>query len=103
MIHQQYTENSMLVFFLLSAKNSAFLTVCTCFKSSTILDLFFFAVGLPPSRPEAVLSALDLAAPPLVPMVLHGQDKANLTQYFRSLWSVAADRKSTFLNMSLIA
>lgn len=44
-----------------------------------------------------VLSASDLGAPPLIPMVLQRQDKANLTQYFKSLWSVAADSKNQFL------
>lgn len=52
---------------------------------------------MPSSRPEVVLSASDLGAPPLIPMVLQRQDKANLTQYFKSLWSVAADSKNQFL------
>lgn len=63
---------------------------------STVKLLPFFAVDLPSSSAEGVLSASDLAAPPLVPMVLQRKDKDNLTQYFKSLWSIAADSKNPF-------
>ncbi|KAK9527723.1 hypothetical protein VZT92_014259 [Zoarces viviparus] len=46
---------------------------------------------VPPSFPAA-LSASDLCAPPLKPLVLQPKDKANLTEWFRSLWSVPGDK-----------
>ncbi|XP_003968057.2 axoneme-associated protein mst101(2) isoform X1 [Takifugu rubripes] len=48
--------------------------------------------NLPSSRFEAVLSASDLCGPPLKPLTLQPKDKANLSLWFKSLWSVAADR-----------
>ncbi|XP_031706442.1 uncharacterized protein LOC116385269 [Anarrhichthys ocellatus] len=46
---------------------------------------------VPPSFPAA-LSASDLCAPPLKPLVLQPKDKANLTEWFKSLWSVPVDK-----------
>ncbi|KAM4533965.1 uncharacterized protein PAE49_022287 [Odontesthes bonariensis] len=46
---------------------------------------------LPSSRVQAVLSVSDLCAPPLKPLTLHPKDKANLTEWFQSLWSTSAD------------
>ncbi|XP_068438358.1 neurofilament heavy polypeptide [Clinocottus analis] len=45
----------------------------------------------PPSS-HAALSVSDLCAPPLKPLVLQLKDKTNLTEWFRSLWSVPADK-----------
>ncbi|XP_034416256.1 uncharacterized protein si:ch211-161h7.4 [Cyclopterus lumpus] len=46
---------------------------------------------MPPSF-HAALSVSDLCAPPLKPMVLQPKDKANMTQWFKSLWSVPVDK-----------
>ncbi|KAM9713322.1 uncharacterized protein ACNS7B_023551 isoform 2-T2 [Menidia menidia] len=46
---------------------------------------------LPSSRVQAALSVSDLCAPPLKPLSLHPNDKANLTEWFQSLWSTSAD------------
>ncbi|XP_037312326.2 protein piccolo [Pungitius pungitius] len=43
-------------------------------------------------RSPAALSLSDLCAPPLKPLILQPKDKANLTEWFRSLWSVPADK-----------
>ncbi|TMS16624.1 hypothetical protein E3U43_013917 [Larimichthys crocea] len=42
---------------------------------------------LPSSKIHAVMSASDLCRPPLKPMILQPKDKANLTEWFQSLWS----------------
>ncbi|KAM8823064.1 uncharacterized protein AB9W97_005175 isoform 2-T2 [Spinachia spinachia] len=46
---------------------------------------------LMPDRSPAALSLSDLCGPPLKPLILQPRDKANLTQWFRSLWSVPDD------------
>ncbi|KAM6908115.1 uncharacterized protein PEZ65_016426 [Lycodopsis pacificus] len=46
---------------------------------------------VPRSFPPA-LSASDLCAPPLKPLVLQPKDKANLAEWFSSLWSVPVDK-----------
>ncbi|XP_038584420.1 titin homolog isoform X2 [Micropterus salmoides] len=46
---------------------------------------------LPSSRVHAVLSVSDLCAPPLKPLVLQPKDKANLTEWFKCLWSSTVD------------
>lgn len=43
---------------------------------------------LPSSRVSTVLSVSDLCAPPLEPLALQPKDKGNLSEWFRSLWSV---------------
>lgn len=48
-------------------------------------------LNLPSSTVHAVLSASDLCAPPLKPLILHLKDKANLTEWFKSLWSTTGD------------
>ncbi|XP_034562251.1 neurofilament heavy polypeptide isoform X2 [Notolabrus celidotus] len=40
---------------------------------------------------QAALSASDLCAPPLKPLVLQPKDKANLTEWFKNLWSASVD------------
>ncbi|XP_044031705.1 uncharacterized protein si:ch211-161h7.4 isoform X2 [Siniperca chuatsi] len=49
---------------------------------------------LPSSRVHAVLSVSDLCAPPLKPLILQPKDKANLTEWFKSLWSATVDNGS---------
>ncbi|XP_036935233.1 muscle M-line assembly protein unc-89 [Acanthopagrus latus] len=46
---------------------------------------------LPSNRSEAVLSASDLCAPPLKPLILQPKDKANLIEWFKSLWSTTIE------------
>ncbi|XP_039983520.1 ankyrin repeat domain-containing protein 11 isoform X2 [Xiphias gladius] len=46
---------------------------------------------LPSSRAHAVLSVSDMCAPPLKPLILQPKDKANLTEWFKSLWSTTVD------------
>lgn len=46
---------------------------------------------LPSSSVNAVLSASDLCGPPLKPLVLQLKDKANLTEWFKSLWSTTVE------------
>ncbi|GAA6214990.1 microtubule-associated protein 1B-like [Lates japonicus] len=46
---------------------------------------------LPSSRVHAALSLSDLCAPPLKPLTLQPKDKANLTEWFKSLWSPTVD------------
>nr|XP_040023474.1 uncharacterized protein si:ch211-161h7.4 [Gasterosteus aculeatus aculeatus] len=45
-----------------------------------------------PDRSPAALSLSDLCAPPLKPLILQPKDKDNLTEWFRSLWSVPVDK-----------
>lgn len=66
-----------------------------CLKKPKYLDICF-AVDLPPSRLEAVLSASDLCGPPLRALTLQPKDKANLSLWFKSLWSLNADSKNRF-------
>ncbi|XP_078136850.1 uncharacterized protein LOC144537203 [Sander vitreus] len=47
---------------------------------------------LPPPRVHAALSLSDLCAPPLKPLVLQPQDKANLREWFKSLWPIPDDK-----------
>ncbi|TNN88819.1 hypothetical protein EYF80_000696 [Liparis tanakae] len=47
-------------------------------------------IRMPPSF-HAALSVSDLCAPPLKPLVLQPKDKANMTEWFKSLWSVPGD------------
>uniref|UniRef100_A0A8C9YXJ1 Mif2/CENP-C cupin domain-containing protein n=1 Tax=Sander lucioperca TaxID=283035 RepID=A0A8C9YXJ1_SANLU len=47
---------------------------------------------LPPTRVHAALSLSDLCAPPLKPLVLQPQDKANLREWFKSLWPIPDDK-----------
>ncbi|XP_008295691.1 neurofilament heavy polypeptide isoform X2 [Stegastes partitus] len=49
---------------------------------------------LPSSRVQAMLSASDLCAPPLKPLMLQQKDKANLTEWFKSLWSTIAENSA---------
>ncbi|XP_073345016.1 uncharacterized protein [Pagrus major] len=62
---------------------------------SSMIDLEQFEENddmiLPSNRSEAVLSALDLCAPPLKPLILQPKDTANLTEWFKSLWSTTVD------------
>lgn len=51
-------------------------------------------LNLPSSRVAAVLSASDLCGPPLKPLILQPKDKANLKEWFKSLWSTSADDAS---------
>lgn len=46
---------------------------------------------LPSSSVHAALSASDLCAPPLKPLILQPKDKANLTEWFKSLWSTTVE------------
>ncbi|XP_056221085.1 protein piccolo [Seriola aureovittata] len=46
---------------------------------------------LPSSRVHAALSVSDLCAPPLKPLTLQPKDKANLTEWFRTLWSTTVN------------
>lgn len=48
-------------------------------------------IPMPPSF-HAALSVSDLCAPPLKPLVLQPKDKANMTEWFKSLWSVPSDK-----------
>uniref|UniRef100_A0A3Q1FGV1 Uncharacterized LOC110961908 n=2 Tax=Acanthochromis polyacanthus TaxID=80966 RepID=A0A3Q1FGV1_9TELE len=48
----------------------------------------------PSPRVQAVLSVSDLCGPPLRPLVLQRKDKANLTEWFKSLWSTVADNSA---------
>ncbi|XP_032407985.1 protein IWS1 homolog isoform X2 [Xiphophorus hellerii] len=43
------------------------------------------------SRVHAVLSVSDFCAYPLKPLILHSNDKENITEWFQSLWTVEAD------------
>lgn len=43
------------------------------------------------SGAHATLSASDLCAPPLKPLVLQSKDKANLREWFHNLWSASVD------------
>lgn len=92
---QQYEENDeMSVFWFFSPNHGAFsCTFTSLFKKTKYLDICF-AVDLPSSRFEAVLSASDLCGPPLKPLNLLPKDKANLSLWFKSLWSVTADSKN---------
>lgn len=56
----------------------------------------YFVPVLPSNRSEAVLSASDLCAPPLKPLILQPKDKANLIEWFKSLWSTTIDSKPQF-------
>ncbi|KAM6971584.1 uncharacterized protein LKV04_017146 [Tautogolabrus adspersus] len=47
---------------------------------------------LPSSSVHDALPASDLCAPPLKPLILQQKDKANLTEWFKSLWSVSVDK-----------
>ncbi|XP_032359544.1 uncharacterized protein si:ch211-161h7.4 isoform X2 [Etheostoma spectabile] len=47
---------------------------------------------LPPPRVHAALSLSDLCGPPLKPLVLQPQDKANLREWFKSLWPIPDDK-----------
>ncbi|XP_051267354.1 nucleolar protein dao-5 isoform X2 [Dicentrarchus labrax] len=49
-------------------------------------------MSLPSSRIHAVLSTADLCAPPLKPLILQPKDKANMAEWFRSLWSTTIDK-----------
>ncbi|XP_029314178.1 proteoglycan 4 isoform X2 [Cottoperca gobio] len=49
---------------------------------------------LPPPRVHAALGVSDLCAPPLKPLVLQPKDKANLTEWFKSLWSIPVKAES---------
>ncbi|XP_030612585.1 uncharacterized protein LOC115799515 isoform X1 [Archocentrus centrarchus] len=46
---------------------------------------------LPSTRSPALLSASDFCAPPLKPLILQRKDKANLTEWFKSLWPTTSD------------
>uniref|UniRef100_UPI0037E78691 nucleolar protein dao-5 n=1 Tax=Semicossyphus pulcher TaxID=241346 RepID=UPI0037E78691 len=46
---------------------------------------------LPSSTVQTALSASDLFAPPLKPLILQQKDKDNLKEWFRSLWSAPAN------------
>ncbi|XP_035511537.1 nucleolar protein dao-5 isoform X2 [Morone saxatilis] len=48
-------------------------------------------MSLPSSRVHAVLSTADLCAPPLKPLILQPKDKANMAEWFKSLWSTTVD------------
>nr|XP_046227714.1 protein piccolo isoform X2 [Scatophagus argus] len=48
-------------------------------------------LNVPSTRVSAVLSASDLCGPPLKPLILQPKDKANLTEWFKSLWSTTVD------------
>lgn len=56
----------------------------------------YFVPVLPSNGSEAVLSASDLCAPPLKPLILQPKDKANLIEWFKSLWSTTIDSKPLF-------
>nr|XP_015810651.2 muscle M-line assembly protein unc-89 isoform X1 [Nothobranchius furzeri] len=43
-----------------------------------------------PSRAQSFLSAAALCAPPLKPLTLHSNDRANLAEWFQTLWSTTA-------------
>ncbi|XP_034717628.1 uncharacterized protein si:ch211-161h7.4 [Etheostoma cragini] len=47
---------------------------------------------LPPPRVHAALSLSDLCGPPLKRLVLQPQDKANLREWFKSLWPIPDDK-----------
>ncbi|XP_041670688.1 inner centromere protein [Cheilinus undulatus] len=49
---------------------------------------------LPSSSIHSPLSASDLCAPPLKPLILQPQDEANLTEWFKSLWSASVNKAS---------
>lgn len=60
--------------------------------------LFFylrFVPVLPSTRVSTVLSVSDLCAPPLEPLILQPTDKANLTEWFQSLWCTTFNSKET--------
>lgn len=46
---------------------------------------------LPSSRVHPALSVSDLCVPPLKPLVLQLKDKANLAEWFKSLWSLTVE------------
>ncbi|XP_029385162.1 uncharacterized protein LOC115061077 isoform X2 [Echeneis naucrates] len=49
-------------------------------------------ISVPPlPRVPAALSVSDLCAPPLRPLILQPKDKANLTEWFKSLWSTTVN------------
>ncbi|XP_033964876.1 uncharacterized protein [Pseudochaenichthys georgianus] len=50
---------------------------------------------LPDSTVQAALSLSDLCAPPLKPMTLLTQDKANLAEWFTNLWALPVKVDST--------
>ncbi|XP_010751326.3 nucleolar and coiled-body phosphoprotein 1 isoform X1 [Larimichthys crocea] len=58
---------------------------------SSMIELEHYAENedliLPSSKIHAVMSPSDLCRPPLKPMILQPKDKANLTEWFQSLWS----------------
>ncbi|KAM3593213.1 uncharacterized protein V6R79_007819 [Siganus canaliculatus] len=47
--------------------------------------------NLPSSMVAAALSVSDLCGPPLKPLILQPKDKANLKEWFKSLWSTSVD------------
>ncbi|XP_068160305.1 neurofilament heavy polypeptide [Antennarius striatus] len=49
---------------------------------------------LPSRRVSAVLSASDLCAAPLKPLILQPKDKDNLTKWFKCVWSITAEKGS---------
>ncbi|KAG7224909.1 hypothetical protein INR49_014825 [Caranx melampygus] len=49
---------------------------------------------LPSSRASTALSVSDLCAPPLRPLTLQPKDKANLTDWLKSLWSTTVNNGS---------
>ncbi|XP_060949863.1 claspin [Limanda limanda] len=48
-------------------------------------------LSLQPSSVQGVLSVSDLCAPPLKPLVLQPEDKAHLTEMFKTLWPSTED------------
>lgn len=88
---QQYEENDETSVFPFLHPT----TFTSLFKKTNNLDICF-AVDLPSSRFEAALSASDLCGPPLKPLTLQPKDKANLSLWFKSLWSITADSKNHF-------
>lgn len=57
------------------------------------LFYLLFVPVLPSNRVSTVLSVSDLCAPPLEPLILQPKDKANLTEWFQSLWCTTFNSK----------
>lgn len=116
---KDYQDNDMSMFFFFPTKsphnghNSNITTLCHLINEqySAIIkhdwflcshfNLNFFFPALPSSRVSTVLSVSDLCAPPLEPLALQPKDKGNLSEWFRSLWSVESKETSSLLKQTL--
>ena len=58
----------------------------------------YFVPVVPSSRAHAVLSVSDMCVAPLKPLVLQPKDKANLTEWLKTLWSTNVDSEENLMS-----